>query len=133
MVNFNSLMKICGGGRLYRSVVVAITAIVALVSMEANAQSITVTGTVKDVNGPIVGATVIQKGSTTNGVATDLEGRYSIAVPTSAELVFESLGYESQTISVGAKTIINVVLQESATKIEEVVATAYGTQKKVSK
>lgn len=132
MVNFNSLMKICGGGRLYRSVVVAITAIVALVSMEANAQSITVTGTVKDVNGPIVGATVIQKGSTTNGVATDLEGRYSIAVPTSAELVFESLGYESQTISVGAKTIINVVLQESATKIEEVVATAYGTQKKVS-
>ena len=70
-------------------------------SVNANAQQVTVTGTVTDVNGPMVGVTVIEKGNETNGVMTDVDGKYSIKVPASAEIVFENIGYQSQTINVG--------------------------------
>ena len=132
MFNFYSSLKKRRGGELYHSVVVLFTAIATLFAVNANAQKITVTGTVTDANGPMVGVTVLEKGSSSNGVITDIDGNYRINVPASAELVFESIGYTAQTIAVGSKTVINVVLVESAQSLDAVVVTAYGTQKKAS-
>ena len=132
MFNFYSTLKKSRGGELQRSAIVLFTAIALLFSVNANAQKVTVTGTVSDANGPMVGVTVLEKGSSSNGVITDIDGKYRISVPSSAELVFESLGYTAQTIAVGSKTVINVVLVESSQSLDAVVVTAYGTQKKAS-
>jgi TonB-linked SusC/RagA family outer membrane protein len=76
------------------------------------------------------GATVAVKG-TSDGVATDLDGTYSIEVPSGdAVLIFSFVGLESQEIQVGSQREINVVLQLDATLIEEVVVVGYGTQKR---
>ena len=103
-----------------------------LFAVNANAQKVTVTGTVSDANGPMVGATVIEKGNNNNGTTTDIDGKYSINVAPTAELVFESLGYKAQTIAVASKSIINVVMEEDAETLDAVVVTAFGTQKKAS-
>lgn len=132
MVNFYSFLKNVGGGKFRNSVISVFTAALLLFSVNADAQDVTVTGTVTDVNGPMVGVAVIEKGNETNGVVTDIDGKYSIKVPAAAEIMFESLGYQSQTIKVGSKTVINVKMEESAQRLDDVVVTAYGTQKRAS-
>lgn len=95
-------------------------------------QSITVTGTVTDgtLNASFPGATVTVKG-TTIGQVTDLDGHYSINVPSRGSvLVFSFLGYKTQELAVGNRTVIDVVLQEDNQVVEEVVVIAYGTQNK---
>lgn len=132
MVNFYSFLRNVGGGK-FRSTVISVFAVAfVLFSVNANAQQLTVTGTVTDANGPMVGVTVIEKGNETNGVMTDIDGKYSIKVPASAEIVFESIGYQSQTVKVGSKTVINVKMEESTQRLDDVVVTAYGTQKRAS-
>jgi len=87
-----------------------------------------ITGTVNDNTGkPIPGATVIVKG-TTNGVITDLNGKFEIAVQDAAQatLVFNFLGYELLEVPVLSKTEIVVKLVESTISINEVVVTAMG-------
>ena len=132
MVSFYSFFKNVGGGKLRSSAISVFTAVALLFTVNANAQKIAVRGTVTDENGPVIGATVIEKGNETNGVNTDIDGKYTINVPASAELVFESIGYKSQTIKVGSKTTINVKLEEDNQRLDDVVVTAYGTQKKAS-
>lgn len=90
-------------------------------------------GLVKDINGdPLIGATVTVKG-TTNGTTTNLDGLYSLSVPSGATLEVSYIGYKSQTLEVGNRDQIVVVLKEDAETLEEVVVTAFGTgQKKVS-
>ncbi len=132
MVNFYSFLRNVGEGK-FRSTVISVFAVaLVLFSVNANAQQLTVTGTVTDANGPMVGVTVIEKGNETNGVMTDIDGKYSIKVPASAEIVFESIGYQSQTVKVGSKTVINVKMEESTQRLDDVVVTAYGTQKRAS-
>lgn len=97
-------------------------------TLAAEAQSRSVTGTVFNDDGktPLVGCTIIVQG-TTIGTTTEANGSYSIRVNgNDAVLVFQSLGYETQTIPVGSRTTINVTLKESATKIADVVVTALG-------
>lgn len=72
----------------------------------------------------------IQIKGTTNGVITDLDGNYSLSVNTGAELVFTFLGYTSQTIAVGSKSVIDVRLDLDVKSLEEVVVVGYGTQRK---
>jgi hypothetical protein len=65
-------------------------------------QRVTVSGTVFDENNlPMIGAGVMQKG-TTNGVATDLDGKYTITVPAGSTIVFSSIGYLDQEIAAPA-------------------------------
>src|SRR5690606_37478395 len=95
-----------------------------------NAADITVTGTITDTNGqPIPGVTVSVTG-TTIGTATDLDGRYSINVPEGSTLVFSFIGYESQSVTVGDRSIVNVTLSEDMAALDEVVVVCYGTVKK---
>ena len=92
-----------------------------------------VTGTVTDQSGlPIPGATVLIKG-TIRGAVTNLDGQYRITVPNQKNiLVFSSLGFEPQDITVGTQTIINVSLNESISALDEVTINAgyYNTTQK---
>lgn len=93
----------------------------------------TITGTVTDDSGaPVVGASVIEKG-TTNGVVTDLKGNFSLRVQNQgAILTVSSLGYVSQEITIGKRTQLNIVLQEDIQMLADVVVVGYGTQKKAN-
>ena len=85
------------------------------------AQNVTVSGTVSDKFGPIIGASVFVVENNTIGVITDENGRYSLTVPSAENsLVFSFIGYDSVTEKVGARRTINVVFSESATRLEDV-------------
>jgi len=91
---------------------------------------VTVTGTVLDETGlPLPGATVSVSG-TTSGTITDIDGKFSISVSESAELIFSYIGYEPQRVSVGNQTTINVTLRPDATALDEVIVIGYGTAKR---
>lgn len=80
-------------------------------------------------NQPLVGATVVEKG-TTQGTATNIDGYYSLNVSGSnATLVFSFIGYVSQEVKVGNKVEINVTLKEDATNLDAVVVTALGIKR----
>ncbi len=95
------------------------------------AQEITVTGTVSsDAEGPIPGVNIVISG-TTQGAVTDVDGNFSITVSgPDAILVFTSIGYAAQNITVGNQTTINVTLVEDVMALDEIVVIGYGTQKK---
>ena len=93
--------------------------------------SITVTGTVTDAEKePLIGASVMQQG-TTNGVATDLDGNYSITVPEGAILEFSSIGFETRTLK-AASARMDVILVEDSELLNETVVVGYGVQKRES-
>lgn len=97
-----------------------------------DAQDIAVTGTV--ISGldqqPIPGASVLVKG-TTRGVATDLDGSYTISVPeTNSVIVFSFVGYVSQEVVVGNQSVINITLQEDISNLSEIIVVGYGSQKR---
>ncbi|MGV8136570.1 MAG: TonB-dependent receptor [Mangrovibacterium sp.] len=94
-------------------------------------QQIRITGKVTDSSGaPLPGVSVVIK-RTTQGTITDATGSYSlINIPLDATLVFSFVGMKMQETAVAGKTVINVVMQEETVGIEEVVAIAYGTQKR---
>ena len=92
------------------------------------AQNVTVSGTVSDKFGPIIGASVFVVENNTIGVITDENGRYSLTVPSAENsLVFSFIGYDSVTEKVGTRRTINVVFSESATRLEDVVVIGYGS------
>ena len=88
-----------------------------------------VVGTVTDDIGPVIGASVMEKG-TQNGAVTDLDGNYVITVKPGATLVFSSIGYATQEIAVGDQKVINILLKEDTEFLDEVVVVGYGTMKR---
>jgi len=94
--------------------------------------NITVKGVVVDETGsPIPGASVYQKGST-NGTITDLDGKFTLNVPSDASIVVSFVGYLSQEMPVNGRTELGkITLHEDNMEIEQVVVIGYGTQKKV--
>ncbi len=103
-------------------------AVLILSATGAWAQGRTVKGVVYEPDGkiPLIGATIVVKGSTT-GATAGADGSYTIKVNKDSDvLVFQTLGYESQEITVGTRTQLNVTMQESAHKLDEVVVTALG-------
>lgn len=98
--------------------------------VNANAQKLTVSGTVKDDTGePVIGASVVEKG-TTNGIVTNVEGQFTLSVPSNSTLVVSYIGYKTQEIPVTGQTTINVTMKEDTKMLGEVVAIGYGTVKK---
>jgi len=104
-----------------------------LQSNVSNQQKKIVKGKVTDETGEgIPGTTVVVKG-TSFGTVTNVDGNYSITVPADAKtLTFSFVGFAAQEVAIGNKTEINVMLKEASIGIEEVVAVAYGAQKKVT-
>jgi len=91
---------------------------------------VTITGSVSDTGGnPIPGATVSVLGGTI-GTATDLNGYYTITVPEGSTLVFSFIGFGSQQILVGDRSVIDITLSEDLASLDEVVVVGYGIAKK---
>ena len=89
-----------------------------------------VSGVVTDNTGePILGANVVVKG-TTEGTVTDMDGKYTLDVPNNATLSISFIGYTTKEVKVGNLSVINVVLEEEAIGLNEVVAIGYGYVKK---
>ncbi len=89
-------------------------------------------GTVVDENGEtIIGANIVEKG-TTNGAITDIDGNFTITVPSNAVLLISYIGYMDQQISIGNQNTIHIILKEDSQNLEEVVVIGYGSQKKAS-
>lgn len=78
----------------------------------------------------MIGASVFVVGSTNHGTETDLEGNYSLSVPSGASLNFSCIGYATEIVPVGDRTVINVTLKDDTQFIEETVVIGYGVQKK---
>ncbi|HZJ20049.1 MAG TPA: TonB-dependent receptor [Pricia sp.] len=93
------------------------------------AQGQTVTGMVSDEVGPLPGASVLVKGTTT-GTQTDFDGNYTIDAASDATLVISYIGFKSVELPVDGQTTINITLEEDASKLDEVVVTGYGSQSK---
>ena len=91
-----------------------------------------ITGVVLDNTGePIVGANVVERG-TTNGIITDIDGKFSLNVNENAFIQITYIGYVLQDVSVRNQQNINVTLLEDTQNLEEVVVVGYGVQKKVN-
>ena len=88
-----------------------------------------ITGTVVDAQGPVIGASVVEKGSS-NGTVTDFDGKFSLNVKEGATIVVSFIGYETQEIKVGNRDNIEITLRDDNAVLEEVVVVGYGTQKK---
>lgn len=97
-------------------------------------QALTVTGQVTEdgTNEPLPGVSIVVEG-TTLGTITDVDGIYSLSVPSSAsELVFSFVGYGTQIVSVDGRTSIDVVLEPVALDLDEVVVVGYGAQRRAT-
>ena len=94
-------------------------------------QQTQVVGVVNDAMGPVIGASVLEKG-TTNGTITDFDGRFILNVKSGATLVISYIGYKSQEVKVVPGKEINVLLVEDTETLDEVVVVGFGTQKKVN-
>ena len=108
--------------------IASILVCLAFLGLSAFSQDIQITGMVTsaDDGNPLPGVSVVVKGTTT-GVATDINGNFSIKAPSDAVLVFTSIGMVSQEISVAGQTVINVVMQAEITGLDEVIVVGYGT------
>lgn len=98
-------------------------------SISMMAQKVPVSGTVSDQTGPVIGASVVEKG-TTNGTMTDNDGHFTLTVSKGAVIEISSIGYKTQEITVGAQTNFTVTLSEDNEFLDEVVVVGYGSMKK---
>jgi TonB-linked SusC/RagA family outer membrane protein len=105
-------------------------ALLLLVPIGMFAQNITVKGTVLDSTGEaVIGASVIEKGRSTNGTITDLDGHFTLSLPKGKKIVISYIGFETQEVDAVAGKEINVTLKDDSQAIEEVVVIGYGGSK----
>lgn len=100
-------------------------------SIQANAQELTITGTVTDVTGPLPGVNIISSG-TKYGTTTDFDGLYTIKARKGDTLAYTYIGYKYKEVVVKDSLKIDVVLEEDNATLEEVVVVAYGTTSRKS-
>ena len=104
-------------------------AMLSIATFTVFAQERVVKGQVVDETGePVMGATVVVEGSTSNGVITDIDGNYTITISGKKNLVISFIGYTTQVISDLSQK--KIVLKEDAQQLDEVVVVGYGVQKK---
>lgn len=99
-------------------------------SVNAVQQAKKVTGNVSDAEGPIIGASVVEKGNPGNGTVTDLDGNFTLNVKPGATIVITYIGYQKQEIAVGNQSNISVTMKTDDKSLDEVVVVGYGVQKK---
>lgn len=101
--------------------------------IEQTVRNITVNGVVVDASGePVIGASVQLKGAAGVGTITDLDGKFTLSVPTNGVLQISYIGYETTEVRVNGQAGLKVTLQEDTETLDEVVVVGYGIQKKAS-
>lgn len=98
----------------------------------AQNSTIKVKGVVNDAMGPVIGASIVEKGNTGNGTITDIDGNFSLNVSSNGTLIVSFVGYKAQEIPVAGKTFFTIDLKEDNEMLEEVVVVGFATQKKVN-
>ena len=93
------------------------------------ANSVEIKGRITDANGePLIGATVMCVDSKGQGTVTDVDGNYTIKVPAQSSLKISYIGYTDQVVAVSNRKVVDIVLEDSASQLDEVVVIGYGTQ-----
>ena len=95
-------------------------------------KKIKATGVVNDNLGPVVGATVYEKGNKSNGTITDIDGKFSLNVEEGGTILITFIGYVSQELTAKAGTPLHVMLKEDSQTLDEVVVVGFGSQKKAN-
>lgn len=115
---FNAPRNLIKRGALFLMVLLGLS--------QLNGQNLSrVTGTVKDVEGPLVGATVLEAG-TQNGTTTDLDGKFVLNnISEDATLIISYLGYVEQSVAVNGRTILEITLESDANELNEIVVIGY--------
>ena len=99
-------------------------------SVNAVQQAKKVTGNVSDAEGPIIGASVVEKGNPGNGTVTDLDGNFTLNVKPGSTIVITYIGYQKQEIAVGNQSSLKITMKTDDKTLDEVVVVGYGVQKK---
>ena len=112
-----------------KSRLLLLLALLLMVPVGVFAQNITVKGTVTDSQGEtVIGATVVEKGNTSNGVTTDLDGHFTLTVAKGKKLVISYIGMETQELDAVAGKELKVVLKDDSQALDEVVVIGYGSK-----
>lgn len=105
--------------------------LVAVISLGVSAQNVTVKGTVKDKTGEtVIGASVVQKGNTSVGTITDIDGNFSLSVPASSTLIISYVGMKTQEVQLDGSSSYEITLEDDSQALEEVVVIGYGSVKR---
>lgn len=129
------IRMICFG--VFASVAQAVASNIALQNLNNDITEVTqtkkkITGTVLDEqNNPVIGASVVEEG-TSNGVVTDIDGKFTLNVADHSTLRISYIGYQQKTININGQSSFEIVLNEDTQLLEEVVVVGYGIQKKVN-
>ncbi|EMS31517.1 TonB-dependent receptor [Mariniradius saccharolyticus AK6] len=99
------------------------------IDISVDRADVEVSGTVKNAAGETLPGVAISVLGTTLGTVTDIDGKYKIKVPEGSTLVFSYIGFASQNVAIGNRTVVDVVMQEETRALEEVVIAALGIQK----
>ena len=116
--------------RIFQQKVKGLLCFFLLFPMISLAQTISVSGVVADETGEGLPGVSISIQGTSQGTVSDIDGNYTIDVPSAGRLVFSYMGYVAQTINVGSRTVINVTMKEDSKLLEEVVVVGYATMRK---
>ena len=112
---------LCSSGNLYAS------AKAEKQGVAISQQTTTLKGNVQDAMGPIIGASVVVKG-TTNGMITDMDGNFTLEVKKGDIIQISYVGYLTQEIKYNGEPVLNITLKDDTQKLEEIVVVGYGTE-----
>lgn len=121
------------GLKVYVTLAICMVLLLNVQFLNAQGSAIHVKGVVNDaLSGPVIGASVVEKGNATNGTITDMNGNFSLNVPSDAILLVSFIGYKTQEVPVAGKTSFTITMKEDSEMLDEVVVVGFGTQKKVN-
>ena len=99
---------------------------------KAQLADVSVKGTVKDKSGPLPGVTIVLRSSGKTLTVTDAKGSFNVTVPENDVLIFKYVGYKSLEAPVNGKNVLDIVLEEASTSLNELVVIGYGTKQRKS-
>ncbi|KAB4034901.1 SusC/RagA family protein, partial [Bacteroides uniformis] len=109
------------GLKVYVTLAICMALLLNVQFLNAQSSTINVKGVVNDAMGPVIGASVVEKGNATNGTITDIDGNFSLKVPSDATLTISFIGYKTVELPVAGKTSFTVTLKEDSEILDEVV------------
>jgi hypothetical protein len=109
------------GLKVYVTLAICMALLLNVQFLNAQSSTINVKGVVNDAMGPVIGASVVEKGNATNGTITDIDGNFSLKVPSDATLTISFIGYKTVELPVAGKTSFTVTLKEDSEMLDEVV------------
>lgn len=127
-ITFFSRIVLCGTLVSGIPVVNQVSAATDVTQAKVAEQTIKVKGVVKDAAGPVIGATVVEKGTPNNGTVTDLDGNFTLTVKSGATLVISYVGMKSVEVKASSSPV-TVVLEDDSKALNEVVVTALGIKR----